>query len=211
MDLTILSGDTQLLPRLSNKNVGKAAESRLKSFNVKVMNDKKRVTSTKQSGSQTVLALSDGTEETVDVYIDATGSRPNTGFLPKDWLNERGYVKTNEATLRGPVDDVYAIGDNASYSLGGVFDVMYAVRPLCSTISTDLAVKLATEEATPVKQTPYKQIKKDMQLVPIGPNYGVGVIMGWRIPSFLVWLVKSRTYMVEKAEGTVQGTDYVKA
>ena len=35
--------------------------------------------------------------------------------------------------------------------------------------------------------------------------------MGWRVPSFLVWMVKGRTYMIEKAEGAVQGADYVKA
>ena len=168
MDLTILSGDTQLLPRLSNKNVGKAAESRLQSFNVKVVNGTK-VRSIEQSGSQTVLHLDNGTEKTVDVYIDATGSKPNTNFLPKEWLSDRNYVKTDEATLRGPVEGVYAIGDNASYSLGGIFDVIYAIRPLCSTILVDLAMKLATKEATSEKQIPYKQIKKDMQFVPLGP------------------------------------------
>ena len=211
MNVTLFSGAPQLLPRLSNKNVGKAAESRLRSFNVEVVNNNSKVTSTEKSGSQTVVTLSDGTSKTVDVYIDATGSKPNTDFLPKEWLTERGYVQTNESTLRGPVDDVYAIGDNASYSLGGVLDVMYAIRPLCSTILQDLAVKLGTKEAAPEKQTPYKQIKSDMQFVPIGPKYGVGVIMGWRIPSFLVWLVKSRTFFIEKAAGTVQGADYVKA
>ena len=210
MDLTILSGDTQLLPRLSNKNVGKAAESRLRSFNVKVVNGTK-VRSIGQSGSQTVLQLDNGTEKTVDVYIDATGSKPNTNFLPKEWLSDRNYVKTDEITLRGPVEGVYAIGDNASYSLGSIFDVIYAIRPLCSTILVDLAMQLATKEATSEKQIPYKQIKKDMQLVPLGPKYGVGIIMGWRVPSFLVWMVKCRTYMIEKAEAAVQGADYVKA
>ena len=170
-----------------------------------------RVKSTRQSGSQTVVTMTDGSEKTVDVYIDSTGSRPNTYFLPKEWLTDRGHVKIDEHTLRGPAQGVYAIGDIASYSLGGILDVMYAVRPLCSTILTDLTAQLAGKEAMPEKQTPYKQIKKDMQFVPLGPKYGVGVIFGWRIPSFLVWLIKSRTFMIEKAAPTVQGADYVKA
>ena len=210
MDLTLLSGNKQLLPRLSNKKVGQAAENRLKGLNVKVVNNL-RVTSTQQSGSQTALTMSDGSKMRADVYIDSTGSKPNTGFLPRAWLNDSGYVKTNETTLRGPVESVYAIGDNASYSLGGFPDVMYAVRPLCSTILMDLTGKLGAQETTTEKPIPYKQITKDMQLIPLGPKIGVGVFMGWRIPSFLVWLVKSRTFMIEKAEGMVKGADYVKA
>lgn len=86
-------------------------------------------------------------------------------------------------------------------------DIMYGIRPLCSSIHIDLS---ASSQGAETKQLMYKPIK-DTQMVPIGPKGGVGAIMGWKIPSLMVWLVKAKTYMIEKAPETVSGKDYVKA
>jgi len=94
----------------------------------------------------------------------------------------------------------------ASYSKGVLFDCGDAVRPLCSSILQDLS-----HENPKPKQVPYKQMTKEMQVVPVGQKAGVGVVMGWKVPSWFVWMVKGRTYFIEKAAGTVQGTDFVKA
>ena len=115
---------------------------------------------------------------------------------------------TDPKTLRGPVTGVYAVGDVASYSSGGVMDVLYGIRPLCSSIQIDLSA--SSQGAAETKQLVYKPMK-DTQLVPIGPKGGVGAIMGWRIPSLMVWLVKGKTYMIEKVPATVLGKDYIKA
>ncbi len=50
-----------------------------------------------------------------------------------------------------------------------------------------------------------------MGFVPIGPKGGVGVVFGWRVPSWLVWLAKSRTFFMEKAPGLATGEEVVKA
>lgn len=200
---TILSGTKHLLPRLPAA-IGAAAETKLSALGVTAIHNVK-VNSAKPSGSKTTLELSDNTIQTVDVYIDATGGRPNSSFLPNSWLNERGYVITDPKTLRGPVTGVYAVGDVGSYSSGGVIDVLYGIRPLCSSILIDLSVGQGGNK----KQLIYKPMK-DTQLVPIGPKGGVGAIMGWKIPSMMVWVVKARTYMIEKAQGAVDGKDYVK-
>ena len=55
------------------------------------------------------------------------------------------------------------------------------------------------------KQRYYKQNETEMQVVPIGPKGGVGVVFGWKVPSWFVWGVKSRTFMVEKALDVVAG------
>ena len=203
LDLTILSGASRLLPRLTPKN-GATAEKMLASKGVKAVHDVK-VESTQKSGSQTIIKLSDGTTKTVDIYIDATGSRPNSGYLPKDWLNEKGYVKTEDIkTLRTPIHGVYAIGDVASYSTGGVLDIIDAVRPLGTTILADL---MHDEK----KQKPFAKTVKETQFVPIGPKGGVGVLFGWRVPSFMVWLIKSRNYMIDSVPPTIAGEPYKKA
>ena len=119
---------------------------------------------------------------TVDVYIDATGPTPNSAWLPKPWLTEKGQVQTELTTLRTPTSGVYAIGDVASYSKMVLFDVNDAVRPLCSSIQQDLS-----PESAQVKQIPYKQMQKEMQVVPVGPKGGVGAVMGYKVPSWFVW------------------------
>lgn len=205
-ELTILSGAKQLLPRLP-PSIGAAAESKLAALGVKAIHNV-RVVSATPNGKKTTLELSDNTVQIVDIYIDATGGLPNSKFLPSSWLNEKGKVITDPKTLRGPVTGVYAVGDVASYSSGGVMDVLYGIRPLCSSIQIDLSA--SSQGAAETKQLVYKPMK-DTQVVPIGPKGGVGAIMGWRVPSLMVWLVKAKTYMIDKAPEAVSGKDYIKA
>lgn len=164
------------------------------------------------STGQTTVQLSNQTTQTVDLYLDATGGRPNTSWLPSSWLNERGHVETDRETMRvKAAKGVYAIGDAASYSLGGVFDVKDAVRPLASSVLVDLTEGNHSGAHGP-KQIPFVQkALKESQIVPIGPKGGVGAMFGWRMPSFMIWLAKARTYFIEMAPGIVSGKDFLKA
>ncbi|KAI4233031.1 MAG: hypothetical protein LQ352_008287 [Teloschistes flavicans] len=207
INTTLLSGNDRLLTRL-RPAIAATAESKLASMGVTTIHGLKALSATPAAEAQTTttqVKLSDGSTRTVDLYILATGIRPNTAFLPRHWLTETGYVITaDKLSLRGPVDHVYAIGDVAGYSLGGVFDIMDAVRPLASTVAADLGVPGA-------KAVGFKQTVTETQLVPIGPGGGVGALFGWRVPSFVVWMIKSRDYMVGSVVGTVMGEKYVKA
>ena len=80
------------------------------------------------------------------------------------------------------------------------------IRPLCSSILVDLS-----EEPKNFKEIPYNKSDKMTQVVPIGPKGGVGMVFGWKVPSLMVWAVKSRTFFVEMVEPTVMGTNMVKA
>jgi len=206
-DTTILSGTHSLLHRLKPA-IGEAAESTLKRMNVKTINNAKVTAATPSADNRkTTVQLSDNTSRTVDVYIDATGGRPNTSFLPSAWLNERGYVLTDPKSLRLlTAANVYAVGDVASYSAGSAIDAMEPIRPLCSSILADLS-----PDGKAVKQTPYNKSEKMTQLVPIGPKGGVGMLFGWRVPSLMVWGVKSRTFFVELVEPLVSGARVAKA
>ena len=207
---TILSGSTRLLPRL-RPAIGADAESKLANLGVKSIHNIKVRSASRTSSGKTALELSDNTTKTVDVYIDATGGRPNTSFLPSAWLNQRGYVETDNKTLHvTAAPGIYAIGDVASYSGGAYLDVAEAVRPLCSSVLVDLSGAKSGEHGP--KQIPFaSKTIKETQLVPIGPKGGVGAVFGWRIPSLMVKLIKSKTFMIEKAPETVMGKDYIKA
>ena len=140
-DVTLLSGSTQLLNRLNNKNVGKDAENRLKKMNVKVVHDV-QVTNHRSENGKEVLQLSNGETKTVDIYIEAIGDKPNSSFVPAEWRTERDQVKTDPQTLRldvAGVTDVYCFGTVGSYSDGGIMDVMFAKKAMLETLRSDLS------------------------------------------------------------------------
>jgi len=210
---TLLSGGSRVLEKLLPAT-SKDAESRLKKLGVEVVHNL-RVTSVSEGkeGAPTEVTLSDGSKRTVDVYIDCTGGKVNTSFLPKSWLNERGQVLVEEKYLRPTApgtEGVYAIGDTASISDQTIIGVKQALQPLGRTITIDLAAKVTKETSALPKQEPYKPMA-GTQLVPIGTQGGVGQVFGWRIFSLMVWGIKGRTYMVENMPSWVNGGEVSKA
>jgi apoptosis-inducing factor 2 len=235
-ELTLLSGSTQMLPRLQNKSIGKDAEARLTKLGVKVIHGVRVESYSKTIDNKTTLKLSDGTERVVDVYIEATGDRPNSKFVPEAWLNPSGFVKTDGRTLRLDVPDVqnvYCVGSVGSYSSGSVFDTKFAMKALLESIRLDLSGQresssssIASLDPTPpgwiswltswvpfygstesgTRKIFYKKFQSDVQLLPIGAKQGVGVAFGWKLPSFAVVMGKSKDYMVGNAPKLVEGT-----
>ena len=206
--ITILSGQDALLSYLKHPTVSRLAESQLGSMGVKTVHKVRVVSSSMVGEGKTEVVLSDGSRQVVDLFIDATGGTPNSSFLPASWLDERKKVLTDSKTLRataaGP--NVYSLGDVASLSKGNVPDSQWAVNALGYSIYEDLS---NGGKALKVKR--YAQISKAMGLVPIGPKGGVGVLFGWRTPSWFVWLVKARGFMMEKAPDVANGAAVLKA
>ena len=198
--VTLLTGSARPLPRLSEKSSRRATQQ-LESLGVRIMNNH-RVTSQKKTGAGTTKITAGEFEEDTDVFIDATGGKPNSGFLPSSWLNENGYVTVNTETLRGTgpeMENVYAIGEVASYTTGSILDIQDGVKALASSIAIDLGLKR--------KQVSYKLFVKG-QVVSIGSRGGVFYLGGWSLPSFFVWLLKSRDMMIGGAEKYIGGAKW---
>ncbi|OBT64790.1 hypothetical protein VE03_06492 [Pseudogymnoascus sp. 23342-1-I1] len=207
-EVTILSGNDQLLPRLVPGN-SSSAEARLGALGVKTVHKTRVRSATENADGSSTVVFSDGTTQTVDLYIDATGGKPNSSFLPPAWLNAKGYVVTDGSkTLRTNTPGVYALGDVADYSSGSLIDAAASILPVSTSIGIDIATSAGKEGL--FKQKVFKGMD-GTQIVPTGPSSGVGQIMGWRVPGWLVWLIKSRTFFVEKAEPTWKGLEVGKA
>lgn len=236
-EITLLSGTHRLLSRLST-GTSQRAEQALSTAGVTVEHDLRVLNTTATLSGSTLVRLSDGAERAVDLYLDATGGRPNTSFLPAEWLDVRGKVLVSDETLRGEEPSmhgrVYAVGDCASYSSGLLVDVLFGVRPVARSLGADLARRVLApatgdgleKSALQEKEgpalgfgldgkalvkalRPAKVFKvKDSQFVPIGSKGGVGQVWGFRVPSAVVWAVKARDYMVWKAQSGVDGGDY---
>lgn len=159
-----------------------SAESQLKVRRVETIHNV-RVSSTKTNPDGTTTVIFDnGEEKVVDVYINATGGKPNSKFLPSEWLDETGHVIVDKSTLRTSAPGVYAVGDVASYSDGTAYAAGEGVRPVTSSIAIDIATATGHKDA--FVQKLYKSTL-GTQIVPTGPNGGVGQLFGWWVPRYV--------------------------
>ncbi|KAM7194374.1 hypothetical protein V8F33_007262 [Rhypophila sp. PSN 637] len=213
--LTVVTGSAKPLERANNPKLSKQAEAYLTdTIKATVINNLK-VTSTEGDGPTTVT-LSDGSVHQVDVYINCTGGRPNSDFLPKEWLDNRGGVIKKDAyfRVRGSSDsgsdakDVYVVGDVVAGSENSIWELEANVPVVGTAIGTDIAAKIGKAgKAPPLKE--FKPIKNVM-VVPIGPNGGVGQVFGWTVPSWFVKVTKAKTFLIDLLEPYAFGDKWKK-
>ncbi|KAI1616826.1 hypothetical protein EDD37DRAFT_60227 [Exophiala viscosa] len=214
VDITVVTAGTRILPILRS-SLAEQAEIYLAKVGVTVLKNA-RVTAvepqdagTEQVGSKATITLQNGEKLDADLYIPATGTRPNTYFVNKTLLMSDGRVDTNPSTLRvdraGP--RIYVVGDAASYARPGVHLILSAIPVLCTNIERDL---LVTESKPGGEDRSYKEDKRETQMVPIGKSKGVGAAMGYKMPSFLVWLIKGRDYWLWTTGNLWSGKQWAK-
>lgn len=206
-EVTLLSGNNRLLLHLSPGN-SSSAEGKLKALGVQIVHKIRAITASNNADRTSTVVLNDGSIRIVDLYIDATGGKPNTSFLPPTWLDSKGYVIVDNKTLRTKTPGVYAAGDVANCSNGSLIYALASIVPMATSIGTDIGA-IAGQKAL-FTQKIFSPMK-GTQIVPTGPRTGVGQVMGWWIPGWLVWLIKARTFFLERAEPSWRGRDFGKA
>jgi NADH dehydrogenase FAD-containing subunit len=194
--ITLIAGAGKLLPILSQR-FSDWAESLLNRVGVDVIYNL-RTTGTYERGDGTTLVhLNNDTDIECDLFIPAMGVRPNTGFVPADLLNDRGYVKTNGSTLRidGAGLRVYCLGDVGSYIRGGLIDLIEAVPVAMTNMKRDLFVAHSDPEARPTgPDKQYKTIAEETQFVPVGQTRGLGAFSGFKLLYFMTYHFKVKNY-----------------
>lgn len=200
--ITLVTSACKLLPALRPALAIKA-ERLLAEVGVSVIkNARVQSVHPENAGQDAVAAtvtLEDGRTLPADLYIPATGTKPITGFLDPSLLASDGRVETS-STLR--VEDagerVYAIGDAASYAARpSVHGILQAVPVLCANIKRDLLLgEIGGAGGGGDGDSVFKEDTRETQIVPIGTAGGVGAMMGYKLPGFLVWLFKGRDYFL---------------
>ncbi|KKY15050.1 putative apoptosis-inducing factor 1 [Phaeomoniella chlamydospora] len=220
-DITLLSGTDRVLPRKVRPSISQDAESQLIKLGVKVEHHIRVQSATPITSTHTpatLLHLTNNTTRAVDLYLDATGAIPNTSFAPKSWLTPTSYINTCERTLRvlsSPSSDhgIYCSGDVASWSQHSVPESQDPTLALGYSLFQDFHQPPPDSDSTHkrnknnIKPIEYRPNRKDFLVVPIGGG-GVGVLHGWRIPSFAVWLGKGRNFLQGLFRGIVWGDKY---
>jgi NADH dehydrogenase FAD-containing subunit len=201
VSITVVSADSKILPAL-RPAIAKKAENFLAKVGVTVIKNARVKTvaphsaGTDDAAAKATITLDDGKTLEADLYIPATGTRPNTSFVNESLLSVDGRVDTNASTLRvdkaGP--RIYAVGDVASYARPAVHLILSAIPILCANIKHDLLLASGREMSSVGEDRVFKEDTRETQLVPIGKSKGVGAAMGYQLPSFLVWLIKGRDY-----------------
>jgi NADH dehydrogenase FAD-containing subunit len=215
--VTIVTSSPQILPHLRT-SIARKAEAYLAKIGVTVIKNV-RVESVSPTGAGTGAALTTKARVTLgngkildaDIYIPATGMRPNTSYIDPGLLTEDGLVDT-DTTLRvgkaGP--RVYAIGDVASCGRPGIPGIYNAVPVLGSNMKRDLFVAAGKDSDSLEKYRVFKDDTRESQLVPIGKSKGVGAVNGYQLPSFMVWLIKGRDYALWTGGGLWTGKNWAK-
>ncbi|KAF7542148.1 hypothetical protein G7054_g42 [Neopestalotiopsis clavispora] len=162
------------------------------------------------STGKVTVSLKDGTNMEADLYIPAFGTTPNTAFVDGALLAADGRVQTNGGTLRvdkaGP--RVYCIGDASTYARAAVHHILGAVPVLGANMRRDLLAAAGKGDNSIDRE--FREEKREMQMVPIGRSKGVGAAFGWRLPSFMVWLIKGRDYFLWTTPALWNGSHWAK-
>jgi NADH dehydrogenase FAD-containing subunit len=215
--ITVVTAASKILPSL-RPAIAKKAEDYLAKVGVTVIKNA-RVKTVAPDGAGTVdvaskatVTLEDGNALEVDLYIPAMGMSPNTSFISEALLTSDGRVDTNPSTLRvdkaGP--RVYAVGDASSYANPAVHQILAAIPVLGANIKRDLLLDAGKEKNAVGEDKIFKEDTRETQMVPIGKSKGVGAVMGYQLPSFLVWLVKGRDYWLWTVDNIWSGKQWAK-
>ncbi|KAL3479582.1 hypothetical protein BJX99DRAFT_66479 [Aspergillus californicus] len=215
--ITVVTSANEILPYL-RPALGRTAEGYLDKLQVTVVKGVK-VESVSPVGAgstqgditaKTEVKLSNGETLTTDLYIPAYGTTPNTGFVDESLRVADGRVDTNPQTLRvdkaGP--RVYAAGDASNAARPAIHILFEAIPALGANLKRDLLLEAGETPAGTDRV--FKADETETQLVPIGQSKGVGSGMGWKIPSFFVWLIKGRDYWVSTTGALWSGQQWAK-
>ncbi|RAR01272.1 armadillo-like helical protein [Stemphylium lycopersici] len=197
-EVTLITSGNQLLPGL-RPAIAKAAEHKLNALGVKVIYNTRVTETSPTTDGRTSLTLKNGDRLETDLYVPAHGVQPNSSWIPDQLLNDKGYLITN-STLR--VDEagprVYAFGDVASYSRNNFWDIIQGLPVLVTNLKRDLLSfnSMLPDQKPGGKDRTFKPDTRESMIIPIGSGGGVGAMMGWKVPSWFVWMLKGRDYML---------------
>jgi NADH dehydrogenase FAD-containing subunit len=208
VNVTIITATDRLLPPL-RPAIAKTADQKLKALGVDIIYNSRVVDTREGKNGRTIVVLAKGDTLEADLYVPAYGVEPNSSWLPSSLLNDKNYLQTSN-TLRVDAagSRVYAVGDVASYSRNNIFDILNGLPVLGVNMKRDLLSynPMLPDDKPKGKDRIFEQDVRESMAVPLGTGGGVGAIFGWRLPNFVIWLLKGRDFLVSMSgPSTVNG------
>lgn len=110
-DITLITSAAELCADSLPVKISQGAEVQLQKLGVKVIKGVKITDSKATDDGKTELALSNGTTKIVDLYLPTIGVVPNSEYIPKTLLDDRGFVIVDQFLRVKNADGVWAVGD----------------------------------------------------------------------------------------------------
>ncbi|KUJ16809.1 FAD/NAD(P)-binding domain-containing protein [Mollisia scopiformis] len=194
-EVTLITAGSQLLTGVP-PSVATFADNELKKLHVNVIKDTKIISSTSTTEGKTELALSNGEKMVVDLYLPTIGVIPNSEFLPKSLLDDKGNVMVDQYLKVKGAEDIWAAGD--------ITDCQPAQYIYCEKQAGALArnLDLVLSGKEPVV---YKTDGAPIMGVSLGRSRATGRFGNMKMPSLVIWFVKGRTLGVQNMPGLVSG------
>ena len=193
--ITLVSATDRVLPMIKPSG-SSAASKMLKQKKVKIVTST-RVTGAEASGDAWTVSLDNGDKLSADLYIPTTGVIPNNSFIPKQFLNEEGWVKVSKEMRVESSENIYAAGDITNNSMRLSFKAAEQASVAANNLKADILGK--GERKT------FDQGESIIMVVPIGESGGTGLLFGFTPFSFIVKMIKGKDYFISKAAPMVAG------
>ncbi|PYH71778.1 NAD(P)/FAD-dependent oxidoreductase, partial [Aspergillus vadensis CBS 113365] len=217
-EITLISSTPRILPTLK-PSASETATSLLTNKGVRVLTDRKVISvssSSRDNGAGYELKLNNGETLETDIYIPAIGVLPNSSYIPREVLDERGWVRVDSELKVEGVEGVYAAGDITTHTQKLSFKADEMAGVVVGNLVDDINNININGVGNGGKgrgwwrrgcgaggRKTYDEGNDVMMLVPVGSSGGTGQAFGWVLVSFMVWLAKGRDYFIWKAKGYV--------
>ncbi|KAI9053652.1 hypothetical protein LZ554_002606 [Drepanopeziza brunnea f. sp. 'monogermtubi'] len=196
--ITLISSGATVLEG-TPASVSTAASKQLQSLNVEVRASTKVDGHAATPDGKTELTLSNGEKIITDLYLPSAGLVPNSSYVPQTLLDQNGFVVVDEFLRVKGTEDVWAVGD--------VSGVQRAQFVLTDSQSKHVVNNIGLGHLSK-PLVPYKVDGKMLLAVPIGRKGGTGHMGNMKFPSFVVKMVKGKTYFTQNLAPMASGTAF---
>ncbi|MBW0537140.1 hypothetical protein O181_076855 [Austropuccinia psidii MF-1] len=139
----------------------------------------------------------DKTQVEADFVFLAIGNKPNTGFIPEEYLNPNNRLIRVTSSLRvldgtsTPLPGVYALGDAIDFEGSKLFA---ALDGQASTVAKNLVAEMSDPNFSPQIYKPLR----DTICIPLGPSGGASEILGFTfgVGPFFTSIIKGKGLFV---------------
>jgi hypothetical protein len=206
-DITLITAAPELVPDGLILSASKAAEKELKRMHVTVTKGVKITDSATTAEGKTELSLDNGQKKVVDLYLPTTGNYPNSEYIPKALLDDKGHAVVDGYLRVKSADAVWAVGDISNADPSQIVYLMKQIPAVSKNIDLVLKGKQPIAYKTggdrefcsfsyifpcPLHCKRYLYLINQItgiMAVTLGRSKGTGRAGNWKLPSLMVWWV----------------------
>jgi NADH dehydrogenase FAD-containing subunit len=177
-EITLVTAGNELLVDSMPTNIAQGAENTIKKMHVNVVKGVKVLSSTPTADGKTELSLDNGENMIVDLYLPTIGVIPNTEYVPKNLLDDKGQVVVDEFLRVKATEDIWAAGDLTSLDFAQI--VYTEKQATAAAKNLDLVLKGKEPVA-------YKSGGGRIMALALGRSKATGRSGDMKIPSLVIW------------------------